>query len=815
MDRYICIHGHYYQPPRENPWLEEVELQDGAYPYHDWNERITAECYAPNAASRILDPNGKIIDIVNIYSKTSFNFGPSLLTWLARQKSDVYESILEADRLSMERFSGHGSAIAQAYSHMIMPLANERDRHTQILWGIKDFEKRFRRFPEGMWLPETAADIDTLETLAELGIKFTILSPRQAMRVREKDAPDNWYDVKGEKVDPRMPYLCLLPSGKEINIFFYDGPIAQEISFGTLLKNGELFAKRLVSGFSHHGSTPQIVHIATDGENYGHHKRFGDMALAYCLHFIESNNLAKITNYGEYLEKHPPSHVVEIIDNSSWSCIHGIERWRSDCGCSTGMNHEWNQKWRGPLREAMDTLSIKLAGLFESRASDLFHDPWAARNGYIDAVFDRSVDNVEKFLKEHSLKTLSKEEKTTSLQLLEMQRNSMLMYTSCGWFFDEVSGIETVQIMQYASRALQYAEELSGLALEMDFLELLKSTPSNVYGNAERAYDMFVRPARTNLLRVGAHYSISSLFEEYPEQVEIFCYTAESELYNSTESGRKKLVTGKAVIRSNITLEEMPIIFAVLNLGNHDISGGAEAFTTEEHFSSMQNEMQSLFDHGRTDDITKAMYKHFGKNVFFIWHLFKDEQRKILDQILQLTYEKIEISYRQIYENHYPVMNFFRTLNTRLPKPFSAATEYIINADLKSTFDKDEVDLKKLSSLIDEAVKWSLTIDTTTMNFTVSRWLNTMIERLSREPDNIQLFEMIDETLEILKPLSLKIDIWKAQNLYFSIWEDSYSDMAEKAVHIDNAASRWIDAFKKLGHYLHINLTDNGNGTSS
>ena len=316
MDRYICIHGHFYQPPRENPWLEEIELQDSAYPYHDWNERISAECYAPNGAARQLDAANRIQNIVNNYAKISFNFGPTLLSWMERHDAEAYQAIREADRLSQENFSGHGSAIAQVYNHTIMPLANRRDKYTQAHWGIKDFQKRFGRFPEGLWLPETAVDLETLEVLAELGMKFTILAPRQASRIKKTMQGSRWHEVGDGRIDPTRVYLCVLPSGKTINLFFYDGPISQELAFAGLLKNGETFAQRLNSVFDDSRDWPQLVHIATDGETYGHHHRHGDMALAYCLHFMASNNLARITNYGEYLEKHPPTCLVEIFEES-------------------------------------------------------------------------------------------------------------------------------------------------------------------------------------------------------------------------------------------------------------------------------------------------------------------------------------------------------------------------------------------------------------------------------------------------------------------------------------------------------------------
>jgi len=335
MERYICIHGHFYQPPRENPWLEVIELQDAAYPYHDWNRKITAECYATNAASRILDDQGQIIKIVNNYAKISFDFGPTLLAWMVKNTPDIYEAVLEADVESQKQFSGHGSAIAQAYNHIILPLANQRDKVTQVLWGIRDFEKRFCRLPEGMWLPETAVDLESLDILAELGIRFTILAPHQAHRVRPL-GKDDWEDVSGGRIDPTMPYRLNLPTGRRIDLFFYDGPISRAVAFDGLLSRGETFAQRLLDAVSNDSARAQLVHIATDGETYGHHHRYGDMALAYALRYIEANELAQITNYGEFLQMHPPSHEVEIFENSSWSCVHGIERWRDNCGCTAG-----------------------------------------------------------------------------------------------------------------------------------------------------------------------------------------------------------------------------------------------------------------------------------------------------------------------------------------------------------------------------------------------------------------------------------------------------------------------------------------------
>ncbi|MGZ8940341.1 MAG: DUF3536 domain-containing protein, partial [Limisphaerales bacterium] len=396
MERFVCIHGHFYQPPRENPWLESVELQDSAAPFHDWNERITAECYGRNTAARIFDGEGRIDAIVNNYSKISFNFGPTLLTWMKEKMPWVHDAIVEADRQSQEKFSGHGSAIAQNYNHMILPLANERDKETQVLWGVRDFESRFGRKPEGMWLAETAADTPTLEVLARHGIEFTILSPFQARRIR-KVGDKKWEDVNGARLDPTRPYLMKLPSGARIALFFYDAPVSQAVAFEKLLDSGEKFAHRITGAFSDARDWDQLVHIGTDGESYGHHHRWGEMALAYALKYIESNNLAKLTNYGEYLEKHPPQYEAQIHEGSAWSCSHGVGRWKENCGCNSGGRGDWHQHWRAPLRQALDWLRDQIAPGYEAKARELLKNPWVVRDDYISVILDRTDENVDAF----------------------------------------------------------------------------------------------------------------------------------------------------------------------------------------------------------------------------------------------------------------------------------------------------------------------------------------------------------------------------------------------------------------------------------
>ena len=805
MNRNVCIHAHFYQPPRENPWLEEIEVQDSAYPHHDWNERIAEECYAPNTASRILDASGRIIELVKNYSKISFNFGPTLLSWMERRAPDVYREIIEADKESQKRFSGHGSTIAQVYNHMIMPLANSRDKRTQVTWGIKDFEHRFGRKPEGMWLAETAVDIETLNVMAEQGIKFTILAPHQAKRVR-KIGEKTWKDVGGGKIDPKMPYLCRLPSGRAISVFFYDCPASREVAFSGLLKSGEAFARRLLGIFTQEGQ-PQIAHIATDGETYGHHFRFGDMALAYCLHHIESGKLANITVYGEYLEKNPLTHEVELAENTSWGCSHGVKRWRSDCGCKTGMRPEWKQKWRAPLRAAMDWLRDSLVPFYEKEMAACVKDPWQARDDYISLMLDRSTENSERFFSRHATRELSNGEKMKVIKLLEMQRHAMLMYTSCGWYFDDISGIEAVQVMQYAARAIQLAKEVGGPDLEPDFVKMLERAPSNIpeFKNGAKVYEIFVKPAAVDLLRVGAHYAISSLFEEYPEATKIFCYTVKSEVYDKIGSGVQKLSIGKVRVHSDITLEEKALCFAALHFGGYNLFGGVCDYTGDRPFYTMRREIRGAFQKGDIDEVLHMMDKHFSTR-YSLWQLFKDEQRKISGLIIEELLRDARTFFRQISEHQHPIMQVMKEMGIPLPKALATPVEFVLNMDLQKLLEKEEPDFDQLQKSIEEAKRWSLELDRVTLGFVASRRINKLMEKLYEKPEDVSRMENVETLLWILRLLPLDLNLWKSQNIYFHIGKQLYNSMREKAEKGEGSAKKWVEHFHSLGRYLQVKV---------
>ena len=805
MNKHICIHGHFYQPPRENAWLEEIEFQESAAPYHDWNERVSAESYAPNAASRILDREDRIIDIVNNYARISFDAGPTLLGWMARSAPDVYKAVLEADRESRGRFHGHGGAMAQAYSHLILPLANSRDKKTQILWGLKDFEFRYGRKAEGMWLPETAVDLESLDLAAENGVVFTILSPYQAARQR-KIGDAEWTDASRGAVDPKRPYLCRLPSGRTIALFFYDGPISHDIAFGHVLRNGEDFANRLLGAFTAGSEGDELVHIATDGETYGHHHRFGDMALAYCLRHIERNKLAEITVYADYLERFPPAHEVEIAENTAWSCAHGVERWRSDCGDSSGAHPRWNQKWRTPLRAAMDWLRDQAAGPYEQAIKAWGGDPWRIRDDYISVLLDRSPENVERFLGRSFPQPLAAPDKVKALKWLEIQRHAMLVFTSDGWFFDDISGVETVQVIQYAARALQLLRDVTGTDLEPEFQSKLAAAKSNIpaYKDGARVYDAFVRPSIIDFPRLAAHYGVSSLFEEYPQDVKIAHYGATAEVCERETRGARRLALGRVRLKSEITWEERTIAYAVLHAGAQDLTAAIKEAVDDKTFRGLCEEIKKAFAKDDPGAVLALIDKHFGDHSFSLWHLFKDERRKVVGAILQDNLKALDADYRRIFKANRPIMETMVKIQIPIPEALVGPAAFVLNADFLRLLEAPETDLERLAALVEEYRKWSLEPGPARLGFQAGRRIETLMGRWAKKPDDPSGLRSVERLVAALKPLEIDIDLWESQNLYVSQGREIHAAMADRAGRGDGTAKAWLEAFEAAGKALRV-----------
>jgi alpha-amylase/alpha-mannosidase (GH57 family) len=848
-DRYVCVHGHFYQPPRENPWLETVEVQDSAAPWHDWNERITAECYAPNGASRITNTKNEIVRIVNNYARMSFNFGPTLLKWLADKAPRTYRMILDADKASAQRYGGHGSAVAQVYNHIIMPLASRRDAITQIRWGIADFEYRFGRRPEGMWLAETAVNREVLDLMAAEGIKFTILAPSQCARVRplaarsedviltlnevqgkdprispeappsstgnRQPATDNWTPTPDATVDPTHPYTVTLDEGRSIAIFFYDGPPSRAIAFEGLLNSGEGFGARLLDGFqsnNNHDGRPQLSHVATDGESYGHHHRYGEMALSYAIHWIEDNGHAKLTNYGEFLEKFPPSWEAEVVEDTSWSCIHGVERWRSDCGCNGG-KHGWDQKWRAPLREALDYLRDATAPLAEALAAPLLTDLWAARDSYIDLVLDRSPSSKDRFVARHATHVLTPDERVVVLELLELERHTQLMYTSCGWFFDEISGIETIQIIAYAGRVLQLAAKLfgdPGVALEDRFVEILANAKSNLpeIGDGAELYRRYVTGIRINLEQVGAHYAISSIFRSYPEDTELFCFDLHRDSHEAFNSGRGKVAIGRAQLQSRITEEMEEFCFAVIHLGDQNLSAAVRRYSAAKPdemtlFATFSGDIRNAIRNANLPEVIRVIDRYFGTLAYSLTSLFADEQHRILRTILDRTLAEMEDSLRKIYEDHASLLRFLTESGMAAPPALALAANFAINASLRRAIEADTFDAAEIQTLLARASTDQVTVDTAVLSFAAGERMKRAMVALeaasSAERDLTTALQTALAIASALHTLPFDVNLWQAQN----IWNDLFR-RSDK----NYWSPEWKLAFKKLGDALYISVDE-------
>ena len=773
-NRFVCIHGHFYQPPRENPWLEDVEVEDSAAPYHDWNERITAECYAPNAVSRILDGSERIAKLVNNYEKMSFNFGPTLLSWLERHRSDVYRQVLAADRLSLPRHNGHGNAIAQCYNHVIMPLASAYDKLTQVRWGIADFERRFGREPEGMWLPETAVDLATLQVLADHNIKFTILSPNQAQSVR---APGGeWQDVSGGRIDPTRAYRCQLGNGRHLDLFFYDQPVSHDISFEGLLKSGDRFADRLMSGFNHQREHAQLMHTATDGETFGHHSRFGDMALAYAINRIEREGLARITNYSEYLALYPPTHEVKIRENTSWSCAHGVERWRSDCGCNSGNTH-FHQRWRAPLRQALVALQGNLDAVFQRESSILLVDPYGAVDDYIQVILDRSRENSEAFLSRQARGELSQAHKVNVWRLLEMQRHARLMYTSCGWFFDDISNIETVQIIEYAARAIQLAREVSRIDFEPQFIADLEKAPGNNPNlpNGATVYEELVKPSVADLKKGLAHYGISSLVEEYATTQRIFSFQFERKDYRCEKSGARTLAVGAVKARSAITDEELDGMFVVLHMGGYDFHCVVREGCTAEEYESLKDKLCRGLGEDSTRNLLYAIDAGVSGDGFALKDLFNDERRKIGRLLLKDALERSRDHYRRIYEESRDVMRLLASMRIPAPESLRRATEYVLSQRLEQACAElkrealSEIQLSEVAaSVFREAESLGCKVDPTGLKAVLEQIVHSRLETYRTRRDNGNAESAI-HFLRLAEQLGVGLGLWRMQNLFWEL----------------------------------------------
>ncbi len=798
--RWVCVHGHYYQPPRENPWLDVVERQPSAHPFPDWNARITAECYRPNAAARIVDGRGQIIGIVDNYQRTSWNFGPTLLTWLERNAPDVHAALRGADAASAQRFGGHGSAIAQAHGHLIMPLASPRDQRTQVRWGLADFRHRFGRDAEGMWLPECGVDTASLEALAAEGVGFTILAPHQAARVRPPGG--GWQDVGS--VEPGRCYRCPLPSGRSIDLFFYDGPLARAVAFERLLVDGGRFAARLADGAASRAAQqghadPVLRHIATDGETYGHHHRYGDMALAWALDSIDRGNIAgaRLTNYGEFRAAQPPTWEVAIRDATSWSCAHGVERWRADCGCNGGAGVGWNQAWRRPLREALDWLRDRTAELTEHHGAALFGDPWAARDAYIDVLLagaDRAAR--DRFVVTHAPSAKSAADRVRALQLMELSRHAMAMFTSCGWFFDDLGGIETVQILQYAARVCELGEAIGGAPLEAGFVDRLAAARSNLAdsGDGRAIWKRWVAPARVDLAKVVAnHAAVVAVTGEEPRPVD----GHEVDVHDLTRrrTGRASLAMGAARCASSATGAASELAFAVIHLGDHQLLGGVAPYPGAAAWARRVDELGAAFASADLVAVQRAIDRDFAGATFSLRTLIGRDRDAVLATVLAATERGAEATYAALYDEHAPLIRYLVANELPVPPPLALTADHVLRERLRTALDAPRPSITVVRATIAEASQVKATLDTTEIAYAAGQALHRAIAQLAIDGHDPQSLEHLARLAEIAVRMKSPVDLWDAQNAAWQIRERELPSWRQQR---DPDSARRVAAFVRL-----------------
>ena len=814
----VVIHGHFYQPPRENPWIEQIEMESSAHPYHDWNERINAECYTPNSCARIFDHQRRILDIINNYEHISFNFGPTLMSWLEDKAPATYRRILDADRRSLERL-GHGNALAQAYNHAILPLANPRDRETQIIWGLKDFTHRFQREAEAMWLPETAANLPTLAALVEHGLKFVILSPYQALRVRPL-AGGPWERVEGHTLDTTQAYRCFLPDAgaqtakrRFIEVFFYNGEVAANISFGALLQDSNHLVERLVEGFSPTKACHQIFQVATDGENYGHHKKFGELALAHALTQALPQKGFKPSNYASFLKLAPPHLEVELYlgaagAGSSWSCAHGVERWRSDCGCSTGGAPTWNQRWRAPLREAFDLLNDRLAALFETHGPKYFRDPWAARNAYIEVILERSPETLARFFSREGAPDLSKSDWVPALKLLEMQRHALLMYTSCGWFFADLSGLETMQVLQYAARALQLGQEFSNRSLEAPFLQHLERAVSNIpaAGTGRDLYDNRIRPLVVDFPKVVNQWAISWL-KDWERQCPTNIYHFRVETLEVAEKEQGSLILGSGALRltSGITLKSKVLHFFTVYLGSYLYRTQILESRSLQDFLSLKEKLFQVLETA-PENLIAVMARHLGERYYSFHDMFREEKNDLLQDLLHHTQEDALGLISHSYEEARPLLKAMGAEGLPLPRLFQAAGEITLNNYLVELLRKLEIAPhsaaigEELLELVQEAAVLGLKLESVRGGRILGRIIDRHLRDLAGDL-KIEAASRLNQFLTLMRKIPITLELIEAQNLFFSLMEERFPKLAGRAAadtHARNLSRLLIEVAEAL-----------------
>ncbi|MBN1165141.1 MAG: DUF3536 domain-containing protein [Candidatus Krumholzibacteriota bacterium] len=815
--RYLIIHGHFYQPPRENPWTERIDRQNSASPYHDWNHRITDECYLPNAVSRRLDGYGRILKLVNNYRHISFNLGPTLLSWIEGNYPSLHRMIVEADRLSVKERGGHGNALAQVYNHIIMPLANRRDQETQILWGVRDFQHRFGRDPEGIWLAETAINEVTLEILLDFGFRFLILSPHQADRYRSLDAGSSWNNSADGSIPTGFPYLCYgarrkggRTKNRSINIFFYDARLSTDVSFNHLLTNGDQWAEAISSSFERCGN--DLVTIATDGEIYGHHEPFADMALSYLVDTAAPSRRIEMTNFGAYLDTHPARREVQIKqgingEGTAWSCSHGLGRWKEDCGCHTGGPPGWNQRWRAPLRESLDNLRDSLASIFDKEGKDLLDDPWKARNDYLEVIRNRSVAGAEKFLSSRVRGNPSGARSSRALSLLESQRNALLMFTSCGWFFNDISGIETLQLLKYAGRAIELAGETQAAKLEKQLLRGLRRARSNLaeFGSGEDLYRGAKKYSSVSPIFLAGQFVITSRLDCPEASPEAFGYQFKVTDRHSQTRDDTSLEIGALEMDSPYTLRRDWFHYLLILSPPPQITCLLKPARSGEIRADAKEDFEKFTSGGDRSRIIQSAVEHFGGQVFALRDLFPEDKEKVLSRLIRRQHKSILREFKELYLNNRDILRLYSETSLEAPPSLLLPAQIYLSGRIGEEMEKWDKSLlpdglKGLETVISEARYYGVPLDKKNNSAVFGDFLLEKIRQLVPDLEARASGELYD-FIEYCSSIGMEIPLPHIQNAIFEILDTKVEELLA-AVNKDPGRSR--EARENIKSFLNL-----------
>jgi alpha-amylase/alpha-mannosidase (GH57 family) len=738
----LVVHGHFYQPPRENPWTEDVAAEPSAAPFHDWNERITAECYRPNGWARVFDERDRVADIVDNYAHLSYNVGPTLLSWLEVHAPEVYTRILQSD-------AAHRGALAQAYNHMILPLAHERDVRTQIRWGIADFEHRFGRRPDGMWLPETAVNEDVLRILVEEGIGFTILAPGQAEGDVVTGPPYRWHP----RDDP----------DRGITIVFYDGPISHDLAFGLTGLSSQELVRRVIDAAG--DDTPVVV--ATDGETFGHHHKYADRALAYAFTHEAPVNGVRVLTMTELVEEVEPIDGVRVRE-SSWSCVHGVGRWMEDCGCSTGGQPGWNQQWRAPLRNALDHLRDTTFAVVDGRGWSVLRDPWIARDAYIDVILGRRT--IDEFLDEHRG---PEPDDVVALTLLEALRHALLMYTSCGWFFNDLAGIETIQVLRYAARVIDLLGEIGGPSPLEGFLDILSRASSNdpEEGDGRAIWNRHVEPARVDAERVVAHLALMRLLEHDEPPETIGPFTVIDHESGLVERGPIVGCGGRLALVHRRTRRRTEHVYGAVHMGGLEVFGATRPPDADRD-QPLFDQLSTALNEGATvPTLLRMLAEGLGNHEFGLESALPDAADELVHSAAAQLSDRFATSYEQLYTDHRPRLNALLTAGYALPPDLRAPAEFALVRRFEEEISKaivgDDVDaFRAAHDVVREARHGQFQLASPRAATLMSASVLAAVERAVHTPDD----EHVDAALGLLhisRDLDLGLDVERAQELVF------------------------------------------------